>query len=246
MSKKAATAPSSGQIAYQKRVYEQELERRITQNTRWRYTGGWLYNLLYFLFWLSAIYVFLLNSAHILALALRLQNDLAKYKSGMVSEYGTEEAFQAATSFYRSHLVFLVLLTFLFIAAVILLIKKHRFSAMICAWISIGFTFLLNLRLISSEYAVIEQNALFVLLYVFMFLIPLLALGLWLIAWLDQKALDRAYNAAIEKEYRRQSEHDAILSELDWDLALEHLEQKQAPPVGRRHRKQSDTYNTQE
>ena len=230
--KSDAAAPQS---ALWERVRGDELERRRLAGETWGYEGGWWYKIFKILFFVSNFYVLLLNGVHMLALGLSIEHTNELMHS---TAEQSAAVYTANVGFYRANLWIMAIVTVMLLAAVILMICKRHLGALIASGVTASVSMAVYLQLLGSDKLYLQnQKGLFVALYICTLLIPLNALAVHLIVRHDRRELQRLYTRALELLYASKAQKGKMLSQQEWEEAVEHYETvKKAPPPARRHR----------
>ncbi len=213
--------------------------RRNGEN--WRHVDGHLYRLSRVLFYIFSVYAFLLDGAHVLALALALDNNYNKQLSGQTTSIASDERYTASMGYFRQSLVMMVVLTLVLVVVAVLVYKRRHLIALILSAVSSVLSLAMYSQMMSSSYLYIRNfKGIFTLLYAFTVLIPLMLLSMYLIQWRDARRVKAEFQRLTAKIYGRYSTTDGIITASQWEEALaQEAQREEAPPPlpKRRHRR---------
>ena len=228
---------------------EQTLREGYLRNgENWGHVNGRFWRLSRILFYFFTLYAFLLNGAHLLALALALDNNYSKQLSGQTTSIATPEKYAATMGYLKQTLVMMALLTLALIVVAVLVYKRRHRTALILSAINSILSLAMYSQMMNSTYLYIRNfKGIFTLLYAFTVLLPLLLLFLFLIQWKDERRLRMEYQRLTTKIYRRYAVGGNIITTSQWEEALaeEAARSNEAPPLPeRRHRRHYETDDT--
>ena len=217
--------------------------RRNGEN--WRHVDGRLYRLSRVLFYVFSVYAFLLDGAHVLALALALDNNYNKQFSGQTTSIASDERYTASMGYFRQSLVMMVVLTLVLVVVAILVYKRRHLIALILSVVSSVLSLAMYSQMMSSSYLYIRNfKGIFTLLYAFTVLIPLMLLSMYLIQWRDARRVKAEFQRLTGKIYARYSNAGGIITASQWEEALaQEAQREEAAPLlpKRRHRRHYET-----
>lgn len=207
----------------------------------WRHVDGRFYRLWRVLFYVFSVYAFLLDGAHVLALVLALDNNYNKQLSGQTTSIASDERYTASMGYFRQSLVMMVLLTLALVAVAVLVYKRRHRIALILSAVCSVLSLAMYSQMMSSSYLYIRNyKGIFILLYAFTVLIPLMLLNMYLIQWKDTRRVKAEFQRLTAKIYARYSTTDGIITASQWEEALaQEAQREEAPPPlpKRRHRR---------
>lgn len=238
-------ANETGSQLNEKRILE-----RIGQTLRegyrrdgedWGHVDGRFWRLSRFLFYFLSIYAFLLDGAHILALALALDNNYQKQLSGQTTSIATPEKYAATMGYFKQNLVMMILLTLALVVVAVLVYKRRHLVALITSAVTSVLSLAMYSQMMNSTYLYIRNfKGVFTLLYALTALIPLMLLWMYLIQWKDSRRIKAEFQRLATKIYGRYAVGGNIITASQWEEALqeEATRSEDAPPLPeRRHRR---------
>lgn len=207
----------------------------------WGHVDGRFWRLSRVLFYFFSVYAFLLDSVHVLALALALDNNYQKQLSGQTTDIATPEKYAATMGYFKQNLVMMILLTLAIVAVVVLVYRHRHRAALITSAVTSVLSLAMYSQMMSSTYLYIRNfKGIFTLLYAFTALIPLMLLWMFLIQWKDSRRIKAEFQRLATKIYRRYATGGNIITASQWEEALEEEAacSENAPPLPkRRHRR---------
>lgn len=231
-------------------ISEKRILDRIGQTLRedyrrngedWGHVGGRFFRLSRVLFYFFTVYAFLLDGAHVLALALALDNNYTKQLSGQTTSIATDEKYAASMGYFRQSLVMMVVLTLALVVVAVLVYKRRRLAALILSAVTSLLSLAMYSQMMNSTYLYIRNfKGIFTLLYAFTVLIPLMLLCMYLIQWRDARRVKAEFQRLTAKIYGRYATAGGIITASQWEeaLAREAERAETAPPLPeRRHRR---------
>ena len=205
------------------------------------HVGGHLWKFSGFLFYLFAIYTFLLDGVHVLTLALALDNNYQKQLSGNTTDIATPEKYAASMGYFRQTLILMSFITLTVVAVWVLVRCRKHLAAFITSAVTTLLSFAVYAQMTDSTYLYIRNfKGIFFLLYGTTLWVPLALLWRAFIWWRDHKRVKAEYQRLTEKLYRRNTEAGHIITASEWESLLEEeaAQSGEAPPLPqRRHRR---------
>lgn len=238
--------------ATESELNEKKILERIAQSLRegwqrdgetWGHVGGRFYRFARVMFYVFTVYAFLLDGAHVLALALALDHNHQKQLSGQTTTIATDEKYAASMGYFRQNLVMMAVLTLLLVLVAVLIYKRKHLTAFVISAVSCILSLAMYTQMMGSSYLYLRNyKGIFTLLYAFTVLIPLNLLWMYLIQWRDTRRVKAEFQRLAAKIYGRYAVGGNIITASQWEEALAEEVKRSAPaPLPeRRHRRHYD------